>query len=245
MLLGTALLLACGLSVFGRSLSIPQETSELNQNFRRMYRDWTSFLPKTSIAPSWISTLPDQPQLPSNPGSSPDADPRIASAIFSSSDTPDMSPTGTLLDTDSVIATSDFLGLLLDSPDVLQGSFEDMKNHNYRCCVYELSSDKRGLDLKSQSCGPGTSDWNASEDFKALKSLYRESKPGFRLFRVKQDTILSIMNFSYLTRTPKDEHSATSKPCRIQDKDTLPLLETQWADVLMHVFENADLFDQQ
>lgn len=162
-----------------------------------------------------------------------------------------MSPTGTLLDTDPVIATSDFLGLLLDSPDVLQGSFEDMKNHSYRCCVYELSSDKRGLDLKSQSCGPETSGWNASEDFKAFKSLYRESKPGFGLFRVTQDTILSIMNFSHLnadpcwTRTPKDEHFATSKPCRIQDRDALPLLETQWADMLMYVFENADLFDQQ
>lgn len=235
-MLSGAALLAYGSSVFGRSLSTPPPW---------MDEDWTSFLPKMPIAPSWISTLPDQPQLPSEAGTLPDPDFRIASAISSSPDTPDMPPTGTLLDTESIVAIDNNPERYLDAPDGLQRSFNDMKKKDYRYCVYEISWDKSGLDLKEQSCGPAGAAWNAPKDFKAFEKIYLESKPGFGLFRVTPDKILSIMNFSHLnvdpcwTKKNQGEYLTTSQPCQIKDQDALPLLATQWDAVLSLTFGNV------
>ena len=221
--------------MIGRPLGTRQEMDGPNQisHWSKSF-DWSRILPTTIFS---------RPTLP-------DTYPEIAYAFPPSLLAPDTS----LLPADinpkiwstqtgfdgitSLPSIESGIEIAYEAPEDLRGRLESMVNGEAKYCIYELSSDKRRLTFKM--CGEKGSNW---VDY---SGAFDDSYPGFALFRLKSDSILSLMNLRHDCQTTNESRQWVYDLSSCENKKNSQVLHSfkqGWEASLNEIFTNVISLD--
>lgn len=211
-----AVLLACVSSAFGRSLNTQRETQGLTPNPPSLNSEGGNGFMGFLTALSWPIPFPDTHYIPgasllpiTSPGM-PSVVPDILSARPDSIVGPSTETTSTI-------------------PEHFLLNLENMKKKVAKYCIYELSPNKRQLEYKK--CGDESSNWSSFTD------VFDDSKPGFALYRLGDDTILFLMNLRHdcQAKNGNGVWSYAATACS-GDEGILESFELQWLDTIKESF---------
>ncbi|MCJ1466185.1 hypothetical protein MMC07_004804 [Pseudocyphellaria aurata] len=157
---------------------------------------------------------------------------KLTSASASGTDTllNSFGDTYTIPNTQSGIGTSVETAMKL--PETLDSQVRSIAKGEYAFCFWVLSDDKKGIDTVGvQNCDDSRS-W---DDF---TKLFKSTSPGFALYNINQNTILSLMNvvhdceiknrdplLNYVYWEPEDQFGCS-------DRGTLKGLEPGWVNAV-------------